>query len=328
VLLAIGAVLGVVCLASLAAMAVLEVHPMVVRSGSMSPTMPTGSLAFAAEVPATSVHPGDVVSVLTDSGVRVTHRVVRAERIDEQVLLTLQGDANDAPDRQPYVVDEVLCVRLHVPALGYAVRAVSGPVGRALGGALAGALLATAIWSPRAEPAGRRTRHQPQHLAPPPPRQPVHRRPALAGVVALLLLAGTTAEVARARSAAAAWGDAATARVGSMAAYTVPAPAGVTCNVTGNVLTGYTAHIQGPAVTSPQALGYTAVIVDNGTTLTVGTSGANRVVTIGSGLLGSLLGTTITVRLRSNLATTPAWTSSGTDQRLAVGLLGLSLSCA
>jgi signal peptidase I len=327
VVLAIGAALGVVCLTSLAAMAVLEVHPLVVRSGSMSPTMPTGSLALAAEVPATSVHPGEVVSVLTDSGVRVTHRVVRVEPIDEHVLLTLQGDANDAPDPRSYAVDEVLRVRLHAPALGYAVGAVSGPVGRALGGALAGALVATAIWPPRAEPSGGRPRHRPKHLAAPPPRQPVLRRPALAGVVVLLLLAGTTGDVATARSAGAAWGDGSTANVGAFTAYTVPAPAGVTCNVTGSALSGFTAHLQWPAVTSPYALGYTAVIVDNGTNLTVATSGANRVVTIGSGLLGSLLGTTITVRLRANLPTTPAWTSAATDQRLAVGLLGLSLTC-
>jgi signal peptidase len=274
------------------------------------------------------VHPGDVVSVLTDSGVRVTHRVVRTEPIDEHVLLTLQGDANDTPDRQPYAVDEVLRVRLHLPALGYAVRAVSGPIGRALGGALAGALLATALWPPRARAARREPRYRPKHLAARPVRAPrLHRRPALAGAVALLLLAGMAAEVASARPALAAWGDTATASVGSFAAYTVPAPATPTCVVTGNALSGFNAHIQWPAVTSPHALGYTAVIVDNGTTLTVGSSGGNRFVDVGSGLLGSLLGTTITVRLRSIVATTPAWTSPPTDQRLQVALLGLNLTC-
>jgi signal peptidase I len=326
VLLAIGAVLGVVCLASLAAMALLGMRPMVVRSGSMAPTMPTGSLAFATQVPATSVHPGDVVSVLTDSGVRVTHRVVRTEPIDEHVLLTLQGDANDVPDRQPYAVDEVLRVRLHLPALGYAVRAVSGPIGRALGGALAGALLATALWPPRARAARREPRYQPKHLAARAVRAPrLHRRPALAGAVALLLLAGTAAEVATARPALAAWGDTATASVGSFAAYTVPAPNPVDCSVAGLIF--YTAHIEWPAISAPHPLAYTATIVETGASLTVAISNGRASVDISSGLLGSLLGDVLTVRLRANLTSTTSWVSAATDQRLQRPLLGLGFKC-
>jgi signal peptidase I len=324
-LLSVGAVLGVACLASAGAMALLGIRPLVVRSGSMSPAIPTGSLALGVEAPARSVHPGDVVSVLAPSGTRVMHRVVRAEPIDEHVLLTLQGDANGAADPHPYAVDDVLRIRLHVPRLGYALSALSEPVGRFALGALGGALLVTALWPPARDAGGRRRpRHRPQHLAP--RRRPARRR-AVATVAAVLLVAGAAVEVAGAPAALAAFGDTATATTGSFAAYAVPAPTGVTCHVSGNVLTGFTAHIEWPAVTSPHALGYSATIVDSGAALSVASSGGNRYVEITKGLLGSLLGTTITIRLRALVPTTPSWLSAGTDQPLEVALLGLGFTC-
>jgi hypothetical protein len=98
---------------------------------------------------------GDVVVVPRNTGGRVMHRVVHVEAIGDEVVLTLQGDANATPDRTPYVVREVHTVRSHVPLLGYPVTWLSTPFGLLGLGAVACVLLLFAFRrNPR--PAGRR----------------------------------------------------------------------------------------------------------------------------------------------------------------------------
>lgn len=340
-LLTVGAVLGVACLLSLLAMVSLGVRPLVVQSGSMSPGIPTGSVALGRERPADEVRVGDVVSVPGPSGARVMHRVVEVAALDDHTVLTLQGDANDAPDRAPYVVDRVHQVFFDVPQVGYAVDWLSGPVGRFAGGALVGVLLLVAF--SRGEPAAPPPRHLARPAAPPrrrgrragamaasavPSRPPHGRRVgAMAASAVLAVAAVGGADVVTARPASAAFVDSATMTSGLLTAHTVPAPVIGSCNVTGNALTGFTARITWPGVTSPHALGYTAQIVESGTSLTVVTDGANRRVDVTTGLLGSLLGTDVTVRIRGFVTTSPTWTSAPTDKKLRVGLLGLSLTC-
>ncbi|MDO9457448.1 signal peptidase I [Nocardioides sp.] len=120
--LTIGALLGVICLLAGIANVVFDVKPLVFRSGSMAPAIDTGDLAFSRTIPASSVETGDIVSVLTSGGERVTHRVVEvAPGNDGAYLLTLQGDANDSPDEEVYTVTEVPRVLFHVPHAGYVI---------------------------------------------------------------------------------------------------------------------------------------------------------------------------------------------------------------
>ncbi|MFI5428341.1 S24/S26 family peptidase [Aeromicrobium sp. UC242_57] len=76
VFLTVAAVLGVVCIVATLAGLVLDVRPLVFRSGSMAPAIDTGALAVARTVDAKDLVPGDIVSVTTRSGERVTHRLV------------------------------------------------------------------------------------------------------------------------------------------------------------------------------------------------------------------------------------------------------------
>ena len=94
----------------------------VFRSGSMAPTMPTGTAAIAAPVAAADISVGDVLTV--DRGVGelpITHRVVAISphpRDAEARLITMRGDANDTDDREPYAVTEALRTVASAPHVG------------------------------------------------------------------------------------------------------------------------------------------------------------------------------------------------------------------
>lgn len=143
----VGAVIGVLCIVLALASALFGVTPLVFRSGSMSPDIPTGSLALARSVPAQELEVGDVVSVVNEQGVRVTHRAVDLAPVPggSAVVATLKGDANSVPDVSPYVIEEADRVMVHAPGLGYAVSWITSPVAIFLGGMLAGALMMVAF---------------------------------------------------------------------------------------------------------------------------------------------------------------------------------------
>ncbi|MDI9917166.1 signal peptidase I [Rhodococcus sp. IEGM 1379] len=142
----VAAVAGLICIVATLASLVFGIKPLVFRSGSMEPEISTGALALAKTVPATELAIGDVVSVYNDQGVRITHRVDSLEPTGgEQVVATLKGDANNAPDRVPYTITEADRVFFSVGGLGYVVAWLSSPLATFLGGGLVGAVLVIAF---------------------------------------------------------------------------------------------------------------------------------------------------------------------------------------
>lgn len=139
VLLTVAATLGVVSIVAFALLMFFGLKPQIVISGSMEPTIPTGSLAFARSVDARTVHERDVVTVPRNFGDGlVTHRVIRIEKAEDgTTLLTLRGDANATADPQPYAVNTAGLVVFHIPYLGFVARVLQtgyGLVGLALVG--------------------------------------------------------------------------------------------------------------------------------------------------------------------------------------------------
>jgi signal peptidase len=121
----------------------------IVRSGSMAPTVPRGSVAVIAPISPRAVQPGDVIrfrSRAPGDDRLVLHRVVRTEAAPGGLTaFWTQGDANATPDPRP-VYDQQLQGRMvfHVPRLGAVFYALRSPVGLAL---LVGAPLAISIAS-------------------------------------------------------------------------------------------------------------------------------------------------------------------------------------
>lgn len=142
----IGAVLGLVCIIAASVSMFLGITPLVFHSGSMSPGITTGALGLARTVPATQLEVGEVVSVTSAGGVRITHRVTALEPLaDGSVSMTMRGDANSVDDPMPYEIREADRVFFHVNGLGYAVAWLSNPVAIFLGGMLAGGLCVIAF---------------------------------------------------------------------------------------------------------------------------------------------------------------------------------------
>ncbi|MDP3967966.1 MAG: hypothetical protein Q8Q02_06765 [Nocardioides sp.] len=141
VALTVGATLGLVCILAALAAAFLDVHLLVFRSGSMAPTVDTGGAALARTVPAAELEVGNIVSVVGEDRIRVTHRVVALEPAGDAVALTLRGDANRVDDSAPYVVTSAERVFVHVDRLGYVVSWLASPVGYVAAGAAVVGLL-------------------------------------------------------------------------------------------------------------------------------------------------------------------------------------------
>ena len=95
------------------------VHPLLVKSGSMEPDYPIGSVIYVRQAKPESLQEGTVVTFsLPDGETLVTHRIVRVDQEQEEIYT--KGDANELEDKAatPFsliVGIPVLCV----PYLGY-----------------------------------------------------------------------------------------------------------------------------------------------------------------------------------------------------------------
>ncbi|WP_152192612.1 signal peptidase I [Georgenia satyanarayanai] len=118
--------------------------PLTVLSGSMEPTIPTGSqIVISPVTDAGSLEVGDVVTVMPypDDPTLVTHRIVERAETPAGPTFTTQGDANDVVD--PWEVTETQLrgeVRYWVPAAGYLATALSAHT-KAIGTAVVAAAL-------------------------------------------------------------------------------------------------------------------------------------------------------------------------------------------
>lgn len=292
-----GAVLGAVSVLLAIAASLFNITPLVFRSGSMSPAIDTGDLGVARQVAASDLRVGDIVSVTTSRGTRVTHRVVEAEPTDDGAVLTLQGDTNDTPDSEQYDVTEADRVMFSVPKLGYVAAWLGGPGGMYLGGGVVAAALLVLLAGPtppRKPPAGRRR------------ADPVRRTSTLA-VIAVLAALPALSHAPRVVNTLAAWNDTVDVTGASATGYTVPAPVIASCV---NTPTGTTTlrHVTltWPGVTSP-ATTYTAAVstITGASTTFAGTTTKTVDVAYNPGTLANL-------NKRVTVTITPALTGFGT----------------
>ncbi|WP_221586223.1 signal peptidase I [Microbacterium sp. G2-8] len=148
-LLWVAASVGALCIVLAVLTSVLGFRVMLFSSGSMEPTIATGSAALVAPVDAPDVEVGDVVTVDRAAGeLPVTHRVVEvapAGSADAR-LLTLRGDANAVNDPAPYEVTEVGRVVFSVPGVAPVLAGLGDPKVLAPLGAVAAAFVIWGLW--------------------------------------------------------------------------------------------------------------------------------------------------------------------------------------
>jgi signal peptidase len=101
-----------------------------VLSGSMEPTIHTGSVVVI--VPESQYTVGDIVTFGPDTRTQVptTHRIV-SDRAEEGVILfTTKGDANNSPDTAEIKQSDILGkVLFSIPFAGYVIDFVRQPIG-------------------------------------------------------------------------------------------------------------------------------------------------------------------------------------------------------
>jgi signal peptidase len=100
-------------------------------SGSMEPTIPTGSLVFVKDALPDDLEPGDVISFRNDigEGTVITHRLV--EKQEENQCLITKGDANATNDLQPIPYGNLIGqVIASIPFLGFLTTFVASIQGK------------------------------------------------------------------------------------------------------------------------------------------------------------------------------------------------------
>lgn len=119
---------GVLCIIAVVCAFALNITLIMFKTGSMSPTIPTGSLAIVQDKSAADVRVGEVITVDRPSQLPVTHRVTSIEPTTAgHYSIRMKGDANDAEDSQSYEVREVRKVLWSAPGLGYIVAKAQNP---------------------------------------------------------------------------------------------------------------------------------------------------------------------------------------------------------
>lgn len=152
VLFNIAAVAGVVCLILVLVAVLFNYSFIMFKTGSMSPTIPQGSLALVREVPASDIEVGDIVTVDRPGELPVTHRVIEIfPQTGGEVLIRMQGDANPNPDGGMYRVSTVKETIWHVPGLARWVVWLSDPRVLALLTITATGLVLWAFWPRKRE---------------------------------------------------------------------------------------------------------------------------------------------------------------------------------
>jgi signal peptidase I len=322
-LLAIG---GSLCIVLVLAAVVFHVSIIMFKTGSMTPTIPAGSIALVQEVPADAVAVGDVVTVDRPGVLPVTHRVtsVAQDAAAETSsnaharTLTLKGDANRAEDPAPYTVDSVKRVIVAIPGIAPLIAQASNPVVLGSTTLVMTGVVTWAFWPRRG-----RTR-------------PVGARSGgiavIAGLVALAVpLAPPPTETL------AAWTDPVTASA-PFTSRVVPAPTITGCSaanvllvggrvtITWTLPTGYTtSDIAYLLSSNGQASGVQVVPLSSSVATTGPATGGVYTTTFQGALLSNLLGGQIVVGLRTVDAS--SWTSADRIARATVPALVGPGSC-
>jgi signal peptidase I len=155
VALALAGAVGAACILWFIAANLFGASLVTFRTGSMAPTMPTGTAAIAVRVDAEDIRVGDVLTVQRPDQLPITHRVTRTEDGGGgTVVVQLQGDANAVPDPEPYRLTEAMKIVLPMPGLGMVVLLMQTPLFLGAATLLVAGLMFWAFWPARSDDQG------------------------------------------------------------------------------------------------------------------------------------------------------------------------------
>lgn len=142
----VAAILGTACVVLVILAMTMGITLIMFKTGSMSPTIPAGSVAVVQRIQASEIRVGDVVTVDRAGQLPVTHRVTSI--VDgaggEQRIITMRGDANTLEDPFPYTVESARVVLFSVPGIASVIVGMGNPY--VIGGLTVGASLLV-VWA-------------------------------------------------------------------------------------------------------------------------------------------------------------------------------------
>lgn len=97
------------------------VAPVIVLSGSMSPTFEAGDMIFLQKVDPNTLRENDVICYRGEDGESVvTHRIMEIQQNNGQIMYITQGDANNSEDSTPVYPENVQgkYIGVSIPGLG------------------------------------------------------------------------------------------------------------------------------------------------------------------------------------------------------------------
>ena len=97
-------------------------QPALVGSGSMEPKMHAGDVVIIAKVPADNIELGDIIQFRVPEEITIMHRVIEIQETEGGgKLFITKGDANDEPDSEPVMPDNVVGKAvMTIPKVGWA----------------------------------------------------------------------------------------------------------------------------------------------------------------------------------------------------------------
>lgn len=98
----------------------LGVEPSVIYSGSMQPALHVGDIVIIDKVETSSIQVGDIIQMITKDNITLVHRVVEKSETGNGITFITKGDANDDPDIEPVLEQNVLGKAVfNIPKLGW-----------------------------------------------------------------------------------------------------------------------------------------------------------------------------------------------------------------
>ena len=129
--------------AALILLRIANVRAFVVRTGSMEPEIPTGSVCFVdCKTPFETIVVGDIIMFGVSDNMTVTHRVIR----QENGALITKGDANNVEDSQPVTEENYLGKTVfHISKIGFLVEFLQSLGGKIVLGCVFMLLLSSSV---------------------------------------------------------------------------------------------------------------------------------------------------------------------------------------
>lgn len=91
-----------------------------ILTGSMEPSARPGDLYLTRLVPAASLQVGDIIAINNQiTGTYYSHRIYEMREMNGAIRIITKGDANESPDRDPFMVSPVSEVSKSIKAIPY-----------------------------------------------------------------------------------------------------------------------------------------------------------------------------------------------------------------